>query len=171
MSGWCASFPSGHGSLIQRTEQFLYEERNERPTQIENYITIDRDFNHFQWVFIASLFSLLTKFGCGRSLLEAHPKFFSLGTVTKSGPTREMIKKIYLFTEIFGKGWDKNSSVEPRSSPNKMIGIKVTSNLSSYLTTSTCLVQSSLTLLNYLNKMPKRFVYQDLASLDVSYMN
>ena len=90
---------------------------------------------------------------------EAYPEFFSLGTVTKSDPTRDMIKKIHLFTEIIGKGWDKNSSDEPRSSACKMMVIKVTSNLSTYLATSTCLVQSSLTVLKYLNKMPKGLVY------------
>ena len=133
MTEWCVPFPLCHRSLIQRTEQFLYEERNESPTQTENYITIDGDVNHFQWVFIASLFLLLTKFGCGHSLLEAHPEFFSLGTVTKSDPTQEMTKKIHLFTEIIGKGWNKNSSDEPRSSPNKMTMTKVYNQQSIYL--------------------------------------
>ena len=158
MNGWCFPFPLCHRSLIERTEQFSYEERNERPIQIENYFNIYGDVNHFRLVIIASLFLLLTKFGCGRSLLEAHPKFFSLGTVTKSGPNRELIKKIYLFVKIIGKGLD-NSSDEQGSCPRKTIVVNVTSNQSLYLATSTCLVQSALTVFKDLSKMPKRLVY------------
>ena len=101
----------------------------------------------------------MTKFAYGRSFLEAHPKFFSLGTVTKTGPTRKMIKNTHFFTEIIGKWWDKDSPDEPRSSPTKIMVIKVTGNQSPYLATSTCLVQSALTLLEDLKKMSNGLVY------------
>ena len=56
--------------------------------------------------------------------------------------------------KIIGKGWD-NSSDEQESSPRKTIVVNVSSNQPSFLATSTCLVQSALTILKDFNKMPE----------------
>ena len=157
--GWCLPFPGSDRSVVQRTEQFRYEERNERPAQVEAYFTVPGLLSLMGLLLMGGMFGLLASFKWGRSLLEAHPKFFSFGMFSKEGPTREQIRGASFMTTIVGKGWAEKLSEpsdEPTFPPNKTVVVQVKGHDAGYVATSTCLVQSGFTLLRESDKMPKK---------------
>ena len=59
-------------------------------------------------IFIGIFFGLLAKYKPGRYLLEKYPRFFSMGTVSKQGPTKRMAENTNFEMKIFGRGKMKN---------------------------------------------------------------
>ena len=144
---------------MQRTEQFNYEEKNERPAQIETYFTVGGLLALIGTLLMGAMFGVLASFEWGRSLLEAHPKFFSFGMFSREGPTREQINAASFVTTIVGRGWAEKLSEpsdEPIFAPNKTVIVKVSGRDPGYKATSTCLVQSGFTLLKETDKLPKK---------------
>lgn len=110
-------------------------------------------------ILVGALFGAMASTRWGRSLLEAHPRFFSFGMFSKEGPTREQIRDASFRTVIVGKGWAERltePSDEPTSPPNKTVIVEVKGKDPGYVATSTCLVQSGFTLLKEMDKLPQK---------------
>ena len=143
--------------MVQRTQQYKYETKNERPTQIETNFTVSSLLNMLSLMFVGAVFGAMASFRWGRSMLEAHPKFFSLGMFSKDGPTREQLRDTSFQMTLVGKGWaDKLSepSDEPNEPPNKTLVVVVKGKDPGYTATSTCLVQAGISLLKDQDKLP-----------------
>ena len=161
VEGWCLPFPGGDKSVVQRTEQFRYEQKNERPAQIETYVVIPDILSLIGFLLLFGMFALMASFEWGRSLLKTYPKFFSCGLVSKELSSRQQIRGASFVSTIVGKGWaDKLSepSDEPNFPPNKTVVVQVKGNEPGLLANSTCIVQSGFTLLRDSDKMPKKLV-------------
>ena len=53
---------------------------------------------------IGIIFGILAKFRIGRYLLEKYPGFFSLGMVSKQGPSRRMAENTNFEMKLYGRG-------------------------------------------------------------------
>lgn len=154
-------FPGSDRSVVQRTQYYNYDHFNERPVQIQTYFTV-RSFSHVVGtVFMAMIFALLSLFGAGRRLLENYPEVFTFGAFSKKGPSRAQIDSTKFNIKLVGKGWNssKDEKDDPESEPagefDKTLIVKVSGNDPGYKATSTCIVQSGLTILKDRNQMPK----------------
>ena len=157
--GWCLPFPGGDQSCVQRTEQFRYEQMNERPTQIETYLTVRSFLQLIGALVFGIVFALMASFEWSRSLFLAHPEVFSFGQFSEEGPTRQQLKGSSFVTTIVGKGWAEKLSEpsdEPTFPPNKTVVVEVKGQDVGYMVSSTCLVQSGFTLLRESDKMPQK---------------
>ncbi|XP_054153469.1 saccharopine dehydrogenase-like oxidoreductase [Oppia nitens] len=156
--GWCLRFPGSDQSVVQRTQQYRYEKFNERPTQIDVYFSYPNIFILIGVMLLAVVFTLLSMCRWGRSLLESYPEIFSFGTHTKTGPTRQQLKDITCKTTLVGKGWSEklvDPSDEPSVPPNVTTVVVFEGKDPGYTVTSTCLVQSGITLIKEFDKLPK----------------
>src|SRR5205807_2105202 len=103
---------------------------------------------------------ILSKCNCGRQLLEKHPRFFTLGYISRNGPTREQIRENSFETVLVGYGWDKRDTGSdldnPPGPPTKTIVCKVSGPDFAYVATASFVVQSAMTILHESEKMPKK---------------
>lgn len=155
--GWCLPFPGSDRSVVQRTQQYKYEKSNERPTQIETYFNVGNIFFLLGTLLFGAFFGVMASFGWGRSLLERYPEFFSGGMFSRKGPTREQIRDASFSIVVVGKGWAEKLTEptdEPQEAPNKTVMVRVSGKDPGYMATSTCLVQSGLTILKDWDKLP-----------------
>ncbi|CAG2118244.1 unnamed protein product, partial [Medioppia subpectinata] len=157
--GWCVPFPGCDPFVVQRTQRYKYEKCNERPTQIESYLIADTFVQLIGLITLGAVIAVMAPFRWGRSLLESYPSVFSFGRFTKTGPTREQIMAATFRLLIVGKGWSEKLSEptdEPTETPNKTVMVEVTGFDPGYRATSTCLVQSGITLIKELDKLPEK---------------
>ena len=161
IEGWSLPFPGGDQSVVQRTEQFRYEERNERPAQIRTYFNIEGIVFLIGFLIIYGIFALMASSEWGRCLLKAHYKMFTLGMVSKERNTRQQIRGSSFVLKIVGKGWAEKLSEpsdEPNFPPNKTVVVQVKGKEPGLVANSTCLVQSGYSFLRESDKMPQKLV-------------
>ena len=160
VEGWSIPFPGCDRSVVQRTQQFKYEERNERPTQIQTYCSFSL-FPLIALLLVVPILGLLSLFGWGRRLLETYPELFTFGIFRKEGPTRQDLKETSFRTVIIGKGWAERLTEptdEPSFAPNKTVVVEVKGGDPGYTVTSACLVQSGFTILRENHKIAQKSV-------------
>ena len=56
-------------------------------------------------ILCGAVFGIFAKFAFGRSLLEKYPGFFSLGSVSKEGPSKEMADNTNFFLTLVRFSW------------------------------------------------------------------
>ena len=95
-------------SVMNRTQRARYHRDNKRPAQIMCYAQFSSLISALLTIFIGIFFGLLAKYKPGRYLLEKYPKFFSMGMVSKQGPTKRMAENTNFEMKIFGRGKRKN---------------------------------------------------------------
>ncbi|OTF83934.1 hypothetical protein BLA29_007814, partial [Euroglyphus maynei] len=165
-SGWNVEFPGSDRSVVQRTQYYNYEHFNEPPLQIQTYFTIPTFTNLISMILFAAMFAVMTATSFGSRLLSEYPEFFTAGAFSKKGPSRTQIESTRFCTTIIGRGWSKrvleqqsnkqnDSDVEPDTEPDETIMVKVSGRDPGYMATSTCLVQSGLTILMESDKIPR----------------
>ena len=166
-------FPGSDRSVVNRTQYYNYEHFNERPVQIQTYFTV-RSFAYvIGTVLMAMVFAALSLFSAGRSLLEKYPKFFTFATLSTDAPSRAHIDSTRFSIKLIGKGWKKNEddegegdekeklqenedpNLEPAEEFNRSMTVMVSGRDPGYMATSTCIIQSGLTILKDRAKMPK----------------
>ena len=153
VEGWCLPWTAGDQSVVQRTEQFRYEQWNERPAQIETYFTVPNFLYVIGVILFGAIIGLMASFEWGLSLLKSYPEFFSFGIVSKDKDPGQLLRGTSFVTTIVGTGWDEkfsDTSNEPNYPPNKTVLVQVKGPLSS------CIVQSGLTLLKESDKIPQK---------------
>lgn len=154
-------FPGSDRSVVQRTQYYNFEHFNERPVQIQTYFSVRSFLYVLGTVFMAMIFALLSLFDAGRRLLENYPEILTFGAFSKKGPSRAQIDSTKFSLKLVGKGWNssKDEKDDPESEPagelDKTMIVKVSGNDPGYKATSTCIVQSGLTILKDRNLMPK----------------
>ena len=67
---WCIPFLGSDASVVRRTQRYNVEELEKKPIQYGAYMTMSSLFSVIVLMFFGSIFVLLARFRCGRSLLE-----------------------------------------------------------------------------------------------------
>jgi len=138
-------------SVMMRTQRGFFHEKDEKPTQIQCYVLMSW-WNCFLTMFVGMMFSLLASTKFGRSLLENHPKFFSMGAVSKQGVPKEKADNTNFEMTIYGKGWaTKGEHDQP---PNRTVKTVVKGKNVGYGATCECMVQAGLVVLQETEKLP-----------------
>lgn len=154
---WSLPFPGADRSVVYRSQRYMFENENQRPIQMRAYISFESIFQVLGVAFFGLIFGLLTRFGCGRSILLKNPKFFTGGLVSHEGPTEEFNENS--LTEFFflGEGWKEQLS-EPtdkfESPMNKKMITRVACRNPGYGATTVSLLLCAKTILNESDKMP-----------------
>jgi short subunit dehydrogenase-like uncharacterized protein len=136
---------------MMRTQRGFFHEKDEKPTQIQCYVLMSW-WNCFLTMFVGMMFSLLASTKFGRSLLENHPKFFSMGAVSKQGVPKEKADNTNFEMTLYGKGWaTKGEHDQP---PNRTVKTVVKGKNVGYGATCECMVQAGLVVLQETDKLP-----------------
>jgi len=156
VKGWCLPFPGSDKSIVMRSERHFYETEKTRPIQMNAYVRQNGLISSVLLMIGAVIFGVMAQFKVGRYLLETFPRFFSVGTFSHEGPTREEADVPFSVT-LVGEGW-KEKLAEPTDQhsepPNKKIIVKVSGRNPGYGVTCIALIQSGLTILKESDKMP-----------------
>jgi hypothetical protein len=132
-------------------------------------------------IFYGAIFGMLAKSNCGRNLLKKYPGFFSGGTVSKGGVTKEMAEgtnfvmnlvgdfasssitisfSVIVIVIQIGYGWreprsgDASASADRATPPNRRVVVTVTGRNIGYGATCEYLVQSAAVVLREAHRMP-----------------
>lgn len=146
-------------SIVQRTQRFFYENDKKRPIQMHAYFGITSIFGLIGIAIVGAVFSLLTRYKCGRELLLKYPKLFSLGAVTHDEIKEEkMQKQTFKFT-LIGEGWPKGNELSESSDkytdpPKKKVIVEVKGTNPGYGATCVSLLTAAKTVINETTKIP-----------------
>lgn len=155
--GWSLPFPGSDKSVALRSQRFFYEKYNQRPVQVQTYVTMKSFLSVITIAFIGAVLTVMTKCKCGRTLLLKYPKFFSAGAASHEGPKPEAMENSHFSITFQASGW-KDKLAEPTDKhtdpPNKEMITKVTGVNPGYGATCTTLLLSAITILNEADKMP-----------------
>lgn len=156
VNSWCLPFPGSDRSVMMRTQRARYHTDNKRPVQISSHVQISSLFWVALWTILGYIFGILAKYKFGRTLLEAFPRFFSYGMISKQGPSRRMAENTNFEMKLFGKGWqgqDEGSLTDLGPETHEVV-VTVKGNNIAYGATCHCLVQSALVILQEQDQMP-----------------
>ena len=114
---------------------------------------------------VGVMFGLLAKTQFGRNILERYPGFCSFGAVGRDGVPEEKAAGTNFELRLVGHGWEEkvNKSTAEKEgddmfkqevSPNKEVTVTVKGANIGYGSTSDCLVQAALVILQEKNQMP-----------------
>lgn len=156
---WCIDLPYPDKQVLQRSQQYLFKNENQRPAQITSYLVLN---SMLLAIFLSvmnflSLFLLKFKFIC--DLLLNHPKFFSFGIVSRDGPEEKQSDNFNFELTCYAEGW-KEKLAEPTdrfSKPcNKKMIVKVSAKNPAYGATCIAVLLSATTILKERSKMPEK---------------
>jgi hypothetical protein len=156
-----APYPSIDKSIMTRSQRHFFKQENKRPVQLNVYFVFST-FLQFLAIVLAGglhliLLLFLINFKFGRSLLLHYPRFFSLGLISRDGPTEKVMDSTMFEMTFIGEGW-KEKSDDPlayNDKPvNKKMVIKLTSPHSAYGATCVAILLSAKTILEDSKKMP-----------------
>lgn len=157
VKGWCVPFPGSDKSVAGRTQRMNFDIHKERPVSVQTYMRLPSLLMSILTIIGAIFFGLIASVSFGRKLLKKYPSIFTFGIFKAGGPTKEQMSQATMKLVFLGEGWPERLS-EPSDQhadpPSKKIRASVTGPDPGYLTTSTCLVQSGLTVLREADKMP-----------------
>lgn len=104
--------------------------------------------------FLREEITLMKYFNCGFRLLQ-YPKLFSLGLCSHEGPSKEDMNKTKFTFTLVAKGWSdsRENHDEP---PNKTKILKVRGVNPAYGATVTMFLQSAVTIINEMDRMPSK---------------
>ncbi|KAK0174304.1 hypothetical protein PV327_010975 [Microctonus hyperodae] len=156
-AGWSVPFLGSDRDVAYRSQYFLYKHDKVRPAQLQTYVTLKSILSLISLTCIGAVFSLMTKFKYGRSLLLMYPRFFSCGLVSHEGPDPEAMENTHFSLTLSANGW-KDKLAEPTdnhtNSMDKQMIAKVSGTNPAYGATCTMLMISALTVLREAHKMP-----------------
>ena len=96
VDSWCMPFPGSDRSVMMRTQRARYHTDNKRPVQISSHVQISSLFWVAVWTILGYIFGILANYKFGRTLLEAFPRFFSYGMISKQVYKNEFYKAEFL---------------------------------------------------------------------------
>ncbi|CAH1790808.1 unnamed protein product [Owenia fusiformis] len=158
VNSWAVPFPGSDRSVVNRTQRFNYEVRNERPLQYQAYFRMPGLLFTLVLMFFGAIFGLLANFSFGRNLLERYPRFFSGGVFSHEGPTRKQIAGSSFSMTFIGEGYSKkveDASEQHSEAPDRRIIARVSGPEAGYVTTPICMIQAALVLLQEKDNLPK----------------
>jgi hypothetical protein len=98
VASWCVPFPGADRSVVARTQRFLYNEEGKRPVNFKPYITMGSLCQALGVILYMGLIGVLSQVTFLRNIIANNPRFFSLGYVSKEGPTREDVSHVTVGT-------------------------------------------------------------------------
>ncbi|KAG8238949.1 hypothetical protein J437_LFUL018699 [Ladona fulva] len=158
-NGWCLPFLGSDRSVVYRTQRYLYEHEKKRPVQMQAYVRIGSLWSSFMVIFVALMFSVLTKFKMGRKMLLKYPRFFSGGFISHDGPTEEVMKATHFQMTFNLEGWKEplaEVTDNHAAAPDKRMLAQVKGTNPGYGATCVALLLSGLTILDESDKMPDK---------------
>ncbi|XP_076224527.1 saccharopine dehydrogenase-like oxidoreductase [Nomia melanderi] len=156
--GWATVFPGPDQSVVERTQRFFYDKYKQRPVQIQTYITYKSLFTALVTVIFAGVFAVLSRFQCGRSILQKYPAFFTYGYVSHEGPSRKVQENTHFKFTFIAKGWTEKLSISTdnhKDPPNKVLTTQVSGVDPAYDGTCTMLILAAMMILKESDKIPE----------------
>lgn len=98
-------------SVVRRSQKFYYEQRNEVPAQFAMYFCTDF-FRMVCIILFMLMLKIMTSFSWGTKLLLKHPRFFSGGSFSKTGPTEQQIAEAGFKFTMRCKGYDSALNID-----------------------------------------------------------
>lgn len=155
--GWSTIFPGSDRSIALYTQRFLYEKYQQRPAQIQTYVTFKSLLQVLAVMFFGLIFALLSKFNFGRNLLLKYPTFFSGGYISHEGGKPEVLENTHFSITFRAVGWSEKLT-EPtdvrKEPPNQTLITEVKGKNPGYGATCTMLLLSAITILKESDKIP-----------------
>lgn len=139
-------------SVVYRSQRYFYEQENERPIQFRAYVKSGNIFTTVLGIFAALSLFIMTKISFTRQLLLDYPKLFSLGYISKEGPTEEVMNNTSFKFQLIGEGWEEGSDVNTK--PNKRVVAEISGTNPGYGATCVALLSAALALLQDTDKLP-----------------
>lgn len=155
---WAAIFPGSDRSVMMRTQHYLYEEKKQRPVQVQTYFLVASLWQLILLGVFGMIFLLLAKFEFGRNLLLKYPSLFTGGFFDTKEPSEEIIEKAWFELFLVGKGWkEKLAGPEDqyKNPPSKGIVAQVRGKNPGYGATCICLVLAGIVILTEPSNLPK----------------
>lgn len=110
------AFPGADASVCKRSQMsHQMTEENYKAPYHACYFNIPEDYK-MQMMLRGGAFQTLAQWGWGRSLLLAHPKFFSNGVFSHEGPSDEQVEQTSFKIEFVAKSTDGSKTVLTRFS-------------------------------------------------------
>ena len=165
VGSWCLPFPGSDKSVMYRTQRYLYHRDGLRPAQMQCYVQVSSLPYCLLTITVGVIFGLLAKTQCGRNILEKYPGFCSFGAVGRDGVPEEKAAGTNFELRLVGQGWGKkvtkgaaekdgDDMFKHEESPNKEVTVTVKGANIGYGSTSECLVQAALVILQEKDQMP-----------------
>jgi short subunit dehydrogenase-like uncharacterized protein len=156
VKSWCMDFPGSDRSVMNRTQRARYHRENKRPVQIMCFAQFSSLFSALMMMLIGMFFGFLAMYKAGRWLLEKYPAFFSMGMVSKQGPTRRMAENTNFEMTLYGRGWkgEDEGSLTDFGTETTEVTVTVKGRNIGYGATCEMLVQSAITILKESDKIP-----------------
>ncbi|XP_026333461.1 saccharopine dehydrogenase-like oxidoreductase [Hyposmocoma kahamanoa] len=149
---WFLPFPGADASVVYRSQRRRFE-AGQRPAQFRPYARVGGLGASLLAVAAALLLYLLALCGLSRRLLLDHPRFFSLGIVSRSGPSEAVMANSHFRFSLFASGWSRGRDLDGNQ-PDKTLAAVVSGVNPGYGATVTGLLLSAVTILKELDKMP-----------------
>ncbi|KAF9412584.1 hypothetical protein HW555_008947 [Spodoptera exigua] len=150
---WYLEFPGADASVVYRSQQFDYQNEQQRPVQFNAYLKTGSLWQTISLAMRALTVVLMSRSECTRKYLLNNPKYWSGGYVTKEGPTANETNNVHFTFEMVGKGWPEGADVE-KTPPNKTVVAKITGKNPAYGSTVVAVLMCAHTILKERQNMP-----------------
>ncbi|VVD03816.1 unnamed protein product [Leptidea sinapis] len=152
LGGWCVPFPGADRSVVYHTQRHLLASTGKRPVQLKTYVRLESFMAALGLVFGAVMLFIMTRIGFMRDWLLKYPSQFSLGFITRDGPSEEVMNNSSFEVVLLGEGWAEGADLNTK--PNKRLAAKVSGVNPGYGATVVALLYSAITLLRQRDRMP-----------------
>jgi short subunit dehydrogenase-like uncharacterized protein len=154
-------FADMNRDVVMRTQTHNYIVNNKRPIELQTYINVGSWFSLIRFsmctLMLAPFLFVLPRFSFGRKLLTNYPRLFTFGQIKKEGPSRESVDKTSFEQVLVGRGWREpldDPTDEPMNPPTEAsLSFRIKGPDPGYITASTCINQSAVTLLQERDKI------------------
>lgn len=150
---WYLEFPGADESVVYRTQQFLYQNEQQRPVQFNAYFKTGSFWRSMGVAMRALTVLVMSRSECTRKYLLNNPKYWSGGYVTKEGPTANVTNNSNFTFEMVGQGWPEGADVE-KTLPTKTVVAKITGKNPAYGATVVSVLLCAHTLLTERQHLP-----------------
>eukprot|EP00297_Palpitomonas_bilix_P006333 CAMPEP_0113898904 /NCGR_PEP_ID=MMETSP0780_2-20120614/19688_1 /TAXON_ID=652834 /ORGANISM="Palpitomonas bilix" /LENGTH=435 /DNA_ID=CAMNT_0000890919 /DNA_START=74 /DNA_END=1381 /DNA_ORIENTATION=+ /assembly_acc=CAM_ASM_000599 len=145
---WCNIFPGADAAVVRLSQIYLSKSGAHTPFQHAAYFSVPSLYSMLLFLFYGLIFTILTKFKLGRTLLLTFPSLFSRGMFTHEGPSPEQRRECKIEFLFRAKGIPRNEVGAGRlRKPTSTALVRITGP-EVYTSTAICLVESMLALLH-----------------------
>lgn len=106
-------------SVVYRSQRYMYQWEQKRPVQFKAYFKAGSFFQTCMAIIAAMFLFIMVKMSFTRNLILKYPKFFTMGLVTKEGPTDIVMNNSQFTFDLVGEGWEEGTETEGK--PNKRV--------------------------------------------------
>jgi short subunit dehydrogenase-like uncharacterized protein len=140
-------------AVMRRTQRARHDFDGERPSQVQAYVVVPAWIAGAVMLLVGAIFAIVLSTRIGLYLLEKYPELFTLGLVSRSGPSKEIAESSNFKMTLVGKGW-KNKAKSHSEAPNRQVTVNVSGKNAGYGATCECMVQAAIVILKEKSNMP-----------------